>query len=77
MRPDNTYTIRVDHKVVNEGSLLTDFTPAVNPPKFIDDVTDIKPADWDEREKIADPDSQKPEDWNEDEPPQIPDISTR
>lgn len=76
VRPDNTFTIRVDHKVVNEGSLLTDFTPAVNPPKFIDDVTDVKPADWDEREKISDPDSKKPDDWDEDEPPQIPDTST-
>ncbi|KAJ6646378.1 Calnexin, partial [Pseudolycoriella hygida] len=76
VRPDNTYTISVDHKVVNEGSLLTDFTPPVNPPKLIDDVTDIKPADWDEREKISDPDAKRPDDWNEDEPPQIPDIST-
>ncbi|KAG4072721.1 hypothetical protein HA402_001833 [Bradysia odoriphaga] len=76
LRPDNTYTIRVDHKVVNEGSLLTDFTPPVNPPKFIDDVNDVKPADWDEREKISDPDSTKPVDWDEDEPPQIPDTST-
>lgn len=59
------------------GSLLTDFTPAVNPPKLIDDVNDIKPADWDEREKINDPDAKKPEDWDEDEPPQIPDASTR
>lgn len=59
------------------GSLLTDFTPPVNPPKFIDDLSDIKPADWDEREKIADPDAHKPDDWNEDEPPQIPDTSTR
>lgn len=55
---------------------MTDFTPAVNPPKFIDDVTDVKPADWDEREKISDPDSKKPDDWDEDEPPQIPDTST-
>lgn len=56
---------------------MTDFTPPVNPQKFIDDLTDVKPADWDEREKINDPDARKPDDWDEDEPAQIPDISTR
>lgn len=53
VNPDNTYVIKVDHRIVNEGSLLTDFTPAVNPPKEIDDPTDTKPIDWDEREKVA------------------------
>lgn len=59
------------------GSLLTDFTPPVNPPQLIDDNTDVKPVDWDEREKIPDPDAKKPDDWNEDEPSQIPDASIR
>lgn len=76
VRPDNTYTIKVDHKVVNEGSLLTDFTPPVNPPEMIDDPNDFKPADFDEREKINDPLAVKPEDWDEDAPPQIPDMGT-
>ncbi|XP_062707656.1 calnexin isoform X1 [Aedes albopictus] len=75
VRPDNTYVIRVDHKIINEGSLFTEFTPPVNPPKEIDDPTDFKPENWDEREKIPDPDANKPDDWNEDEPPQIPDPS--
>lgn len=75
VRPDNTFEIRVDHAIVNEGSLLTDFAPPVNPPREIDDPTDIKPADWDEREKIPDPDTKKPDDWDEDAPPQIPDAS--
>lgn len=75
VRPDNTYTIRVDHRVVNEGSLLTDFQPAVNPEREIDDASDSKPSDWDEREKIADPESHKPDDWNEDEPAQIVDTT--
>lgn len=52
VRPDNTYTISVDQKVVSEGSLLTDFTPPVNPPREIDDPKDFKPKDWDEREKV-------------------------
>lgn len=75
VHPDNTYVIRVDHKIINEGSLFTEFTPPVNPPKEIDDPSDFKPENWDEREKIADPDAKKPDDWNEDEPPQIPDPS--
>ncbi|XP_065073374.1 calnexin-like isoform X2 [Ochlerotatus camptorhynchus] len=76
VRPDNTYVIRVDHKTINEGSLFTEFMPPVNPPKDIDDPTDFKPENWDEREKIPDPDAKKPNDWNEDEPPQIPDPNT-
>lgn len=52
VKPDNSYTISVDHEVVSEGSLLTDFTPAVNPPKEIDDPKDFKPESWDEREKV-------------------------
>lgn len=53
VRPDNTYSISVDHKVINEGHLLNDFTPAVNPPKEIDDPKDSKPETWDEREKVS------------------------
>lgn len=75
VRPDNTYLIRFDHKIINEGSLFTEFTPPVNPPKEIDDPEDFKPANWDERERIPDPDAKKPDDWNENEPPQIPDPS--
>ncbi|XP_064549834.1 calnexin [Drosophila montana] len=75
VRPDNSFEMRLDHKIINEGSLLTDFKPPVNPPAEIDDPTDQKPADWDEREKIPDPSSQKPDDWNDDAPPQIPDAS--
>ncbi|KAK3910332.1 Calnexin, partial [Frankliniella fusca] len=73
IRPDNTFQISVDHKIVKEGSLLEDFTPAVNPPAEIDDPNDKKPADWDETEKIPDPDARKPADWDESAPAQIPD----
>lgn len=75
VRPDNTYEISVDHKVINIGSLLTDFTPPVNPPSTIDDPEDKKPDDWDEREKITDPTAKKPDDWDDDAPPQIPDAN--
>ncbi|XP_022211030.2 calnexin isoform X2 [Drosophila obscura] len=73
VHPDNSFEIRVDHKIVNEGSLLTDFKPAVNPPAEIDDPNDHKPVSWDEREKIPDPTASKPSDWDEDAPPQLPD----
>nr|CAD7573989.1 unnamed protein product [Timema californicum] len=75
VRPDNTFTVQLDNKVINEGSLLEDFTPPVNPPAEVDDVEDKKPTDWDEREKIADPDARKPDDWDEDAPATIPDES--
>jgi len=75
INPDNSYEIYIDWKVVNHGSLLSDFTPAVNPPAEIEDPSDKKPADWDEREKIPDPDATKPDDWDEKAPKQIPDAS--
>ncbi|XP_045478978.1 calnexin [Harmonia axyridis] len=75
LKPDNTFEILIDNKVVNSGHLLDDFTPAVNPPAEIDDVTDKKPEDWDEREKIPDPTATKPDDWDEEAPAQIIDES--
>lgn len=69
--PDNSYEVWIDKKIVNSGSLLEDFTPAVNPPAEIDDPKDNKPEDWDEREKIPDPEASKPEDWDETAPPQV------
>ena len=77
VRPDNTFEIFVDQESVNSGSLLEDFSPAVNPPKEIEDPEDKKPEDWDEREKIPDPDAEKPDDWDEDAPAKIPDASAK
>ena len=54
---DNTFEVTLDKTSVGKGSLLEDFNPAVNPPKEIDDPNDSKPSDWDEREKIPDPDA--------------------
>lgn len=73
VRPDNTFTMKLDQEVINEGNLLDDFTPPVNPPHEIYDPEDKKPADWDEREKIPDPEARKPDDWDEDAPAMIPD----
>eukprot|EP00932_Pfiesteria_piscicida_P016905 SRR837773.3809.p1 GENE.SRR837773.3809~~SRR837773.3809.p1 ORF type:complete len:783 (-),score=300.81 SRR837773.3809:32-2245(-) len=35
--------------------------------RMMDDPTDVKPADWDQPEKIDDPSAVKPEIWNEEE----------
>lgn len=37
--------------------------PPVNPSKEVEDPTDKKPDDWDERPKIPDPNAVKPDDW--------------
>ena len=71
VRPDNTFEISIDHTLVNHGTLLESFTPPVNPPAEIDDPTDSRPQDWDEREKIADPEAVKPEEWDEAAPQKI------
>ncbi|XP_069130628.1 calnexin-like isoform X2 [Argopecten irradians] len=73
VNPDNTFEMMIDNSLVNEGSLLDDFSPPVNPPKEIDDPNDKKPSDWDEREKIPDPTASKPDDWDESEPEKIVD----
>lgn len=57
--PDNSFKVSVDKQVAQSGLLLEDFKPPVNPPKTIDDSSDSKPEDWDEREKIPDPDAGK------------------
>ncbi|GAA5975814.1 hypothetical protein JCM10908_005289 [Rhodotorula pacifica] len=72
VRPeDQTYEIRINNEKAKSGSLLEDFTPAVNPPKEIDDPEDVKPSDWVETPKISDPDATKPADWDEDAPASI------
>ncbi|XP_061297980.1 calmegin isoform X2 [Pezoporus flaviventris] len=73
LKPDDTFEILIDQLVVSKGSLLEDMVPPVNPHKEIDDPSDKKPEDWDERPKIPDPNAVKPDDWDEDEPPKIED----
>ncbi|KAJ3109803.1 hypothetical protein HDU97_000033 [Phlyctochytrium planicorne] len=74
VRPDQTFEILINNENVKKGSLLEEFTPAVNPPKEIDDPTDSKPADWVDIARIPDPEAKKPEDWDEDAPAQIEDA---
>ncbi|NXJ96030.1 CLGN protein, partial [Corythaixoides concolor] len=73
LKPDDTFEMLIDQSVVSKGSLLEDMVPPVNPPKEIEDPSDKKPDDWDERPKIPDPNAVKPDDWDEDEPSKIED----
>ncbi|ORY79284.1 Calreticulin family-domain-containing protein [Leucosporidium creatinivorum] len=75
VRPDQTYEIKINNESVRKGSLLEDFSPAVNPSKEIDDPEDVKPEDWVESPKITDPAAIKPEDWDEDAPQYVEDAS--
>ncbi|EXJ65732.1 calnexin [Cladophialophora psammophila CBS 110553] len=73
VKPDNTFEMLIDNKSAKNGSLLDDFSPAVNPLKEIDDPKDKKPDDWVEEARIPDPDAVKPEDWDEDQPYEVVD----
>ena len=73
VHPNNTFAISQNGEQVKEGSLLEEFTPAVNPPKEIDDPKDTKPEDWVDEARIADPEATKPEDWDEEAPYEIVD----
>lgn len=73
VHPNNTYAIKQNGEEVKTGSLLEDFSPAVNPPAEIDDAKDSKPNDWVDEARIADPEAKKPEDWDEDAPFEIVD----
>ncbi|KAH0383265.1 calnexin-like protein, partial [Aureobasidium melanogenum] len=74
VRPDQTFELKVDGTSLKTGSLLEDFTPAVNPSTEIDDPEDKKPADWIEEAQIADPEATKPADWDEDAPFEVEDT---
>ncbi|KAH0841348.1 hypothetical protein AYO21_04943 [Fonsecaea monophora] len=73
VKPDNTFEMLIDNTSAKNGSLLEDFSPAVNPPKEIDDPKDKKPDDWVEQARIPDPEAVKPEDWDEDQPYEVVD----
>jgi len=73
VNPDQSFELRVDGKSVKNGTLLEDFSPAVNPPAEIDDPEDSKPEDWVDTSRIPDPDAKKPDDWDEDAPVEVVD----
>ena len=59
VKPDNSFEIKIDGESIRNGTLLEDFSPAVNPDKEIDDPNDKKPEDWVDDKKIPDPDAKK------------------
>ena len=73
VHPDSSFEMSVDREVLSKGHLLSDMSPAIIPEEMIDDAADVKPEDWDDREKIPDPEAVKPEDWDEAAPKQIED----
>jgi calnexin len=73
IRTNNSFEIRINDKKVRSGDFLTDFDPPVIPPEFVDDPSDKKPSDWDDRPYIVDESAVKPADWNESEPEFVPD----
>lgn len=73
VKKDNSFELLIDNKSMKNGSLLEDFTPAINPAAEIDDPKDTKPEDWIDEARIADPEATKPEDWDEDAPFEIVD----
>ncbi|GAM85986.1 hypothetical protein ANO11243_039960 [Dothideomycetidae sp. 11243] len=73
VKPDQTFQIKIDGEPIKNGTLLEDFTPAVNPEQEIEDPDDKKPEDWIDDAKITDPEAAKPADWDEDAPYEIVD----
>ncbi|EGG21118.1 calreticulin [Cavenderia fasciculata] len=83
LKPDNTYSVLIDNKEIQSGSLVEDWDflaakeikdPKQSKPvdwvdvKEIDDPEDVKPADYDTiPATIVDPEATKPEDWEDED----------
>lgn len=77
LHPDDSYKVFVDETEVMKGDLKSTLLPAIVPEKEIEDPTDKKPEDWDEREKIPDLTAKKPDDWDENAPEKIEDTNAQ
>ncbi|KAL2330157.1 hypothetical protein Fmac_017738 [Flemingia macrophylla] len=74
LRPDASYSVLVDNRERDSGSMYTDWD--ILPPRKIKDVKAKKPADWEEREYIEDPNDVKPEGYDS-IPKEIPDPNAK
>ncbi|KAG9444650.1 hypothetical protein H6P81_015990 [Aristolochia fimbriata] len=74
LRPDASYSVLVDNRERESGSLYTDWD--ILPPRRIKDVNAKKPKDWDDREYIDDPNGVKPEGYDS-IPAEIPDPKAK
>ncbi|KAK3024795.1 hypothetical protein RJ639_044105, partial [Escallonia herrerae] len=70
LRPDASYSILIDGRERDSGSMYTDWD--ILPPRKIKAVNAKKPADWDDKEYIDDPNDVKPEGYDS-MPREIPD----
>jgi len=62
LRPDNTVEALIDGVSKMSGSIEDNFK--ILPPKEINDPSVSKPADWEDRQQIPDPDDKKPDNWD-------------
>ncbi|KAL9682157.1 hypothetical protein QQ045_013950 [Rhodiola kirilowii] len=74
LRPDASYSILVDNMERDSGSMYTDWD--ILPPRKVKDVHAKKPADWDDREYIDDPNDVKPKGYDS-IPKEIPDPKAK
>ncbi|XP_019168443.1 PREDICTED: calreticulin-3-like [Ipomoea nil] len=74
IRPDATYSILIDNRERESGSLYSDWD--ILPPRKIKDIHAKRPADWDDREYIEDPNDVKPEGYDK-IPAEIPDPKAK
>ncbi|XP_023645182.1 calreticulin-3 [Capsella rubella] len=74
LRPDASYSVLVDNKEREFGSMYTDWD--ILPPRKIKVKNAKKPEDWDDREYIDDPNDVKPEGFDS-IPREIPDPKAK
>ncbi|PSS34938.1 Calreticulin-3 like [Actinidia chinensis var. chinensis] len=74
LRPDATYSVLIDNRERETGSVYTDWD--ILPPPKIKDVHAKKPKDWDDREYIDDLNDVKPEGYDS-IPREIPDPKAK
>ncbi|CAH2038572.1 unnamed protein product [Thlaspi arvense] len=74
LRPDASYSVLVDNKEREFGSMYTDWD--ILPPRKIKVKNAKKPVDWDDREYIDDPNDVKPEGFDS-IPREIPDPKAK
>lgn len=73
IRPNNTFEYLIDNRSMRNGTFIDAFDPPIFNMPSIDDPTDVKPSDWDDRILIPDPNAKKPLDWDDNAPEEIPD----
>jgi calreticulin len=63
IKPDRTYDVLIDNKKIDGGNINDDFD-LLEPVKIPQEGA-TKPADWDDRPRIPDPEHKKPDGWDD------------